>query len=136
MTDRHLSLLSARQTGLALISGVVLWFVAALLIKALIPLGALDDGARALTYALVIPGTAPFVWLIARIAKLSSPQVGPAMALLTGAAVLCDGIALGWFPGLYAADEIGARLAGAVILWGGGVAIMLGFVLAGKVGHE
>ncbi len=126
--------LNGRQALIAAAIGVALWFAAAELLNTLIPLGALDGSGRAVTYALIIPGSAPFVWLIARLLRLSASQVAPALALATGAAALCDGIALGWYPALYAADTAGAHLAGAAILWGAGVAIVLGFLMARRVG--
>jgi hypothetical protein len=42
-------------------------------------------------------------------------------------------VALAWYPALYAADSAGAHLAGAAILWGAGVAIGLGFVMADRI---
>jgi hypothetical protein len=125
--------LAPGQVARLVVLGIVLWFTGAMLLRWLIPQGAFEGSARALSYALLIPGTAPFIWLIARVARLGRQQVPAGVALTTGAAVLCDGVALAWYPSLYAAESAGAHLAGAAILWGAGVAIGLGFVMADRI---
>lgn len=134
--NRYPGQLTAKQATLVILSGVTVWFGAALLVRWLIPLGALEGGMRLLTYAAVIPGTVPVVWGIARVARLGRAQLVPGMALGTSAATLCDGVALGWFPALYATDAAGAHLAGAAILWGAGVGILLAFALAGRISQD
>jgi hypothetical protein len=107
--------------------GALLWLAAALLLRWLGPMGIYEDPLRILTYLLVIPGTWPFVLLIGRVAQLRRDQMFVGMAVGTMVAVLLDGVALAWFPGLYGDTvEIHAG-AGAVILWGGGVGMALGW---------
>jgi hypothetical protein len=118
------------QTLRLIALGLALWLFAALLLRLIIPMGALDGSMRLVTYLLVIPGTVPFIWLTPRIAQLNRLQIAPAVAFVTATALLCDGIAVAWYPTLYAADTLGAKLAAAAILWGAGVAIFEGFLLA------
>lgn len=118
---------TVRQILISIGFGVTLWLAAALLLNGLSGTGVHDGAARVLLYLAVIPGTAPFVILLDRIAGLSSGQAGPAVSIAVGAATLLDGVALAWFAGLYGGPDHTAE-AGAVILWGAGVAIALGFL--------
>lgn len=59
-------------------------------------------------------------------ASLSDGRTFAGVAVATAAALLCDGIAVGWVPELYGAEP---RRAAAVILWGAGVAIALGWLM-------
>ncbi|MEN0651795.1 MULTISPECIES: hypothetical protein [Hyphobacterium] len=119
--------LSLGQYVIAIAMGIALWFLGALIIGWIAPLGAFDGWGRALTYALLIPGTLPFVLLIKRLARLGDEQVFAGATVATGAAIALDGLAIPYLPGVYG----GAPLAdaGAVILWGGAAAIALGAML-------
>ncbi len=121
--------LSNRQVMLTAFMGVTLWFVAAMLLRHLEPMGVLSGKAQILTYILIIPGTLPFVFLIRAIAGLRRDQVAIGMALTTSTALLCDGIATAWFPALYGATDESVLRSAAAILWGGGVGIYLGFLV-------
>ncbi len=122
MSDTTPTLTTAQWTIIAAF-GAILWFGAALLMRAIEPLGALDGMARMLTYALIVPGTVPFVFLLRRVAKLRVDQTAIAVALATGVAAMLDGTAFTWSPALYGPNPLGAS---ATILWGAGVALMLG----------
>ena len=119
--------LSLRQSLIVIAMGAALWLLGALIIGWTAPLGAFEGWGRALTYALLIPGTLPFVLLIKILAGLRDDQIFAGAAVATGAAITLDGLAIPYFPGVY----LGAPLAdaGAVILWGGAVAIALGALL-------
>jgi hypothetical protein len=67
--------LSTHQIFRATIMGVILWFFAALLLRYFGPMGAFESIARIVTYALIIPGTLPFVFLVKKIAGLASDQI-------------------------------------------------------------
>ena len=121
--------LGAKQATLCAVLGAVLWFLAAMLIKVLGPLGIFEGTARILLYVLVVPGTAPFIWLIAKLAGLARNQIGVGVSFATMMAVLLDGAALAWAPGLYANSVEQIAGAGAVILWGAGVGMVIGWML-------
>lgn len=127
MTDRNA--LAPRQVLILAAMGAILWFAAAMLIRVIGPIGVFEGTNRLLTYLLVIPGTLPFVFLVRRSAGLAASQHGIAMAIGTTAAALLDGIALAWFPQLYGDTVELVAAAGAVILWGAGVGMALGFIL-------
>lgn len=119
--------LTTRQTILSAIIGVVLWFAAAMLLRALEGSAAFEGGNRAFLYAAVVIGTVPFIPMTRIIAGLPLDKVGTGVALATASAMLLDGIALAWFPGLYGTTVEHIANSGAAILWGAGVAVMLGF---------
>ena len=124
--------LTVGQVVSCLVQGAVLWLAAALLLRWLGPTGIYEDPLRILVYLLVIPGTWPFVIQVEKLAKLRRDQVFTGMAVGTMMAVLLDGVALAWFPRLYGETvELWAG-AGAVILWGGGVGMGLGWLRTRK----
>ena len=121
--------ISRSQYAILAAYGALLWFLAAMLVRVLAPMGALEGSARLLTYALVIPGTIPAILIGLKITSVTRSNFVLAVAMMTAAAGLLDGIALAWFPALYG-DNVAHVLAGAaVILWGVGVGLALSFVL-------
>lgn len=114
--------LSGRQMLAAMAYGVVLWFLAALLCRYLGELGAFKAGAAALVYAVIIPGTLPFVWFARPLLGIAWTQTFEVTTMATMAATLLDGIALTWMRPLYGVDPLGAA---AAILWGAGVGLAL-----------
>ena len=118
--------LTMTQIAILVVYGALLWFSAAMLIRLLSPIGALDGQGLLLTYVLTIPGTLPFVYLMRKITALRTSQTAIGIALVTGTAALFDGNALVLFPSLYGANT---AVAGAVILWGAGVGLVEGVIL-------
>ena len=108
--------------------GAGLWLAAALLLRALAPLGIYDGAMRGVLYLAIVPGTWPFVVMMRRVAGLSRGQVLPGVAVALMAATLLDGLALWLIPGLYGASVADTAGAGAAILWGAGVFLALGLV--------
>jgi hypothetical protein len=126
--SKHLPL-GQTQLVTVIVMGVVLWFAAAMLIRILAPMGIFEGSARILLYLLVIPGTWPFMVLIQRVARLATDQIAIGVSVATAAATLCDGIALAWFPWLYGSSVEHTAGAGAVILWGAGVGLVIAFFM-------
>jgi len=116
-----------KQLIILILFGITLWFLAAMLLRVLGPMGIYEGSARFILYALIIPGSWPFVWIAKWIAELRNDQIFSAVAVATMAAALCDGLALAWFPALYAATPELVAGAGGTILWGAGVIMALGF---------
>jgi hypothetical protein len=130
MTER----LTTNQSLILVIYGVVLWFLAAMLVRVLGPMGALDGFWGAITFALVIPGTVPALIVMRKIAKLARPQMIVGTAIVTATALLLDGIAHGWFPALYGSDPRLIIKGAAAIFWGAGVALVLALFMGQRVG--
>lgn len=121
--------LTGHQFWLSALMGVILWFVAAMMLRFLGPLGIYDGLARALLYAAIIPGTVPFMILFKKVAGLSRQQVALGASVGTAAAILCDGVALAWYPQLYGPTVALHAGAGGTILWGGGVGLVIAFFM-------
>jgi hypothetical protein len=114
------------QLAILIASGWVFWFVGAMICRVIGDMGWFDGSARLLVYAALVPGTVPVVLLARHLAKLADDQVALGIAIVTAAAIMLDGIALAWFPALYGQGIDQTAASGAVILWGGAVAIALG----------
>lgn len=122
--------LSTNQVSILIGAGIVLWFAAALLLQALNAAALLGGVATLVVYALVIPGTLPFVLLLSRLARLAPPQIVPGYTLATLAALLCDGMAVAFWPALYGANDLQVRLAAGAVIWGAAVGLALAFAVA------
>lgn len=118
--------LTAPQIAILSLTGAALWFLAALLMRAIEPLGAFQGIGVPVLYALVVPGTVPFVILTRKLAKLRGDQTAIGVTVVTAAASLLDGTALVAIPELYGANPSGAA---AAILWGAGVGLFLGVAM-------
>jgi hypothetical protein len=119
--------LTQRQIIIAVIMGMIAWLGAAMLMRAIVPLDFFSGAGVALVYAITIPGTIPFVFMLRRIAGLRADQIAIGYTLATTAALLLDGTAFAFFPSLYADDSADALKAAATILWGAGVGQVLAF---------
>lgn len=117
---------STGQLATLVISGVIFWFIGALICRWAGAIGAFEGANRVLLYAALVPGTLPVILLVRRVARLAPDQVALGSAIVTAAAIACDGIALVVIPDLYGAGIEQTAASGAVILWGGAVAIALG----------
>ncbi len=124
-------LLTTKQMIILALYGAVLWFLAAILVRTIGPMGALDGFGRVITYALVIPGTVPAIWIGRALAKLSRDQTAISLIVITATALLLDGIAHAWFPSLYGSDPKLIVKGAAVIFWGAGVGLVLGLIMNG-----
>jgi hypothetical protein len=121
--------LSTKQIIILALYGAVLWFLAAILVRTIGPMGALDGFARVITYALVIPGTVPAILIGRVLAQLKPDQTAISLIVITATALLLDGIAHAWFPGLYGSDPVLIVKGAAAIFWGAGVGLALGFIM-------
>ncbi len=121
--------LRSGQIVACLIVGAVLWFIAALMLRYMGPMGAYEGSSRAILYALIVPGTIPFLMAGFRIAHLGAAHRFVGTGVMLMAAMLLDGIALAWFPGLYGHTPDLVAGAGGTILWGAGIALVLGFFM-------
>jgi hypothetical protein len=121
--------LSNKQTALLIVIGTALWLLAAIILRLIAPMGALEGAVRFITYALVIPGTLPFVILTSVLVKLLPHQLFTGVAVATTTALLIDGIVIAWFPAVYGGSLPQVTNCAAIILWGAGVGLMLAFML-------
>lgn len=109
--------------------GAALWCIAAIVLRNIAPMGALEGTARVITYTLVIPGTLPFVILTRRLVKLRHDQIAVGIAVVTATALLIDGIVVAWLPNIYSNEIQHVTACAAAILWGAGVGLVLAFLM-------
>lgn len=126
--------LTAGQMRMAALAGAILWFAAAVLLMIIGPMGAYEGINRVILYVVTVPVSLSFVPIVRWMARLQRRQLGLGLAFATATATLLDGLALAWWPALYGGPDYVAG-AGAVILWGAGVVMMLGFWMARGAGR-
>jgi hypothetical protein len=121
--------LTQKQIIFSVIYGVILWFLAAMIVRFIGPMGAFEGMALVITYALVIPGTVPFIMIGQKLLGLVKGQIAGSIMVVTATALLLDGIALNFFRGLYGNDPVIIMAGAALIMWGAGVGLVLGMVM-------
>ncbi|RIJ18112.1 hypothetical protein D1227_01620 [Henriciella mobilis] len=121
--------LTRAQIGRLAAIGVIVWFLGALALRFLAPLGIYDGLGRVVLYVLMIPALFPVIYFLPQLAGISRNKIALGTSFATAAAVMMDGLALAWFPVLYGDTTAHHAGAGAAILWGGGAGIFLAFLL-------
>jgi hypothetical protein len=121
--------LSPGQTVLLVVLGAALWLLAAIILRVIAPMGALEGTMRAITYALVIPGTWPFVLLVRLLVRLRPDQLVTGVGVATMTALIIDGIVIAYFPAVYGGSLPQVTNCAAIILWGAGVGMLLACIL-------
>ena len=120
---------TARQFVILAVIGVFYWFLAAQIVRLTADDLVGNTGATMLAFALVIVGTVPALLIGFRLAGLSRAHAVIGAVVMTGAATLCDGMALTWFRWLYGTDAATVLGGAALILWGAGVALVLSMAM-------
>jgi hypothetical protein len=120
--------LTIMQISILAIYGAVLWFLAAMLVRTIGPMGALDGVSGIIVYALVIPGTIPAIIAARPLAKLRRDQTVTGISIVTATALLLDGVAHASFPVIYGTDPALIVKGAAAIFWGAGVGLVLAFI--------
>ena len=121
--------LSPKQIIIAAIIGAILWFCAAMLMRAVVKMDFYEGMGVAIVYALTIPGTIPFVILLRKLAGLGQDQIAIGYTVATAVALMLDGSAFAFFPALYADNPADGLQAPAAILWGAGVGLVLAIIM-------
>jgi hypothetical protein len=123
--------LSLKQWAFCVSYGLALWLGAALLVRAMGPMGALSGWWLVINFALLVPGTLPAVLLTKKVVGPFMDQLLVGVSVISAIALLLAGIGFSFFPGLYGPSPTDALAASGFILWGGGVGLVLG-VMMGK----
>lgn len=128
MTTERPPLVHRQMTLLAII-GAVYWFVAAMIVRGTATEWVGKDALTALVFGLIVVGTVPALLLGYRLAGVGHNNAAIGATIMTGTAALLDGLALTWLPSLYGATPNIVLGGAAAILWGAGVALVVGIVL-------
>jgi hypothetical protein len=121
--------LSQTQIIASILYGAVLWFLAAMIVRYIGPMGAFVGTALVITYALVIPGTVPAIWLGQKMMGLAKDQLAKSVMIITTCALLLDGLAMNFARGLYGPDPVITAAGAGLIFWGAGVGLVLGIMM-------
>jgi len=114
-----------------IILSLLFWLAAALYVR-LAP-GALTDPTRcAIAFATTMPVGWLSVVLTRRVGGLSTEQLIPGVAVVGAAAMMIDGVALRWMPGIYGGNDTVVRLEAAWLLWGYGTSLAIALVMAAR----
>lgn len=113
--------------------GIVFWFAAAMIIR-LFGESVFTDGNpyRWALFVATVPLSFGFMWTAQRLLRLQQAELASAMAIMTLVAAMCDGLALTGFYTLYGATHEVALYGAAVILWGAGVGMLVGYLSSGS----
>jgi hypothetical protein len=112
---------------------LILWASGVVLIRLLLPGGALGDGRTALVYGAVLVTTVPTVWFAPHLVGLGAQHRQVVTSLVAGVAAMMDGVCIR-YTGIYATDPRDLANSAAALLWAIGVAVVIG-LLAGLRQH-
>lgn len=128
----HLVAFSPRRLAALAALGIAFWFLAALVVRVLGPYVFTEGNPyRWLMFALSVPLSYVFMYTARWLVRLQRAELASAMAIMTLVATLCDGTALTCCHTLYGATHEIALYGAAVILWGAGVGMLVGYLASG-----
>ncbi len=125
-------MLGKSQIARLMAFGVVLGMLATLNIR-LRPNSFLNPVRGSFAFVTAIPAGWLSVWLTRMAGKLSADQLLPGIAVAGATAMMIDGIALKWFPGVYGFNDKVMILGAAWLLWGYGVALAVAVIWAARL---
>lgn len=115
--------------------GVVLWFVAAMMIRFLGPAVFVPGSAALpLVFALSIPVAWAFLWVGTTGIGVRGAAVMPAVIIMSFTAMFLDGLALTFFPALYGLPPASLLMGAALLLWGVAWIQFIAFVQTRRAG--
>jgi hypothetical protein len=126
--------LSRAQVARLAVLAVVIWYLAALFIRLALPAGLYGGAPGVLLFAATLPVAWGSTWLAARVAGLRPAQVVPGTAFACAVAMLCDGVALTWAPGVYGGASARLALGAAWLLFGVGAILVAAILVASRRG--
>ncbi len=120
-------MLTMAQTVRLVVLSLALWIAATLYIRFL-PNALTDPLQGNLSFVTTLPAAWLSVWLIEICGKLAAEQLMPGVAVVGAVAMMIDGAALHWLPGLYGSDDLTVRSGAAWLLWGYGVSLAIALI--------
>lgn len=114
------------QILLLVIFGAALWFALLPVLGSIGRLEPADGWVVELVYALIVPAAFMAIRTGRQLAQLTRAQIVPGVVVMSATAAALHAVGLTWFRRLYGVDPAGA---GAVILWGVAVALVLALII-------
>lgn len=121
--------LTAGRTLATIAIGAGVWAAGVVLVRWLLAQGVLHDALTGPVFVAVFAGTAPLVWAVPRLLGLPARYRLDCTAIIVAIAALLDAGAIRW-TAIYSADPAARADAGAALLWGLGVAMLLALIMA------
>lgn len=125
--------MSASRQLLLVALGVAFWFAAALFIRVAGPAIFSENNPNLIIiFVLALPVSYGFIFISQKVVKLQKSEILKAVVLMTITATFLDGVALTWFRQLYAPTFEAALYGAALILWGVGAVLLLGYLMTDR----
>jgi hypothetical protein len=135
-TDTSNGNLTVGQIAFSICYGAALWLGAAMLVRALGPMGILEGWLLAVAFVALVPVTIPAVLFTQKVVGPSRERLLASVSLITATALCLDGIGFGFFPALYGSEPTHVIGGAALILFGGGVGLILALVIKWPPAHD
>jgi hypothetical protein len=117
-------MISAQKRNISITLGAALWFTAAMIVHFLPQL--MDGGIGTLImFAVSIPNALITIWLFEKLVKPIPGELLPSMTWGMLTALILDGIAISFAPGIYAGVSTATQYGAALIMFGAGVILLL-----------
>jgi hypothetical protein len=110
----------------------LVWFLAAMFIRFVGPMGVFHDYKVIVLYALTIPATVPLNARSRKLVRAPKSQMVTVIAVTSAVATMLDGVAMSGFPALYGPDPAITGAGAAWLLWAIGVASALSLITAAR----
>jgi hypothetical protein len=124
--------LKPAQIAILAAFSTVVWFLAAMFIRFVGPMGVFHGYKVIALYALTIPATVPLNARSRKLVRAPKGQMVTIIAVTSAVATMLDGVAMSQFPALYGADPAITGAGAAWLLWAIGVAGALSLITAGR----
>jgi hypothetical protein len=129
--DKGQTLKPAEIAILAAFSTCV-WFLAAMFIRFVGPMGVFHGYKVIVLYVLTIPATVPLNARSRKLVRAAKSQMVTVIAVSSAIATMLDGVAMSQFPALYGGDPAITGAGAAWLLWAIGVAGVLSLLTAAR----
>lgn len=124
-------MLRSKQFAICNLLAVIFWASATLCIK-FYPV-AVNAGTHGnVTFLISLPVSWFSIWLTCRLARLEPHQILAGCLVVIGSAMMIDGVALRWFPNVYAANDTLTRYGAAWLLWGYGLGAWIALAVVNR----
>jgi hypothetical protein len=121
--------------GMMAVLGAVFWFGFAMFVRFMEPFGLLQGGARAAMFVIAIPIVLVLIPGIRMAMRYPAERITEIIGIITAFAILLDGLAFGFFPAIYGADPAHQIAGAGLILWGGGLGIVVAYAIQIRAGR-
>jgi len=124
--------LKPAQIAILAAFSTVVWFLAAMFIRFVGPIGVFHGYKLIALYALTIPATVPLNARSRKLVRAPKSQMVTIIAVTSAVATILDGVAMSQFPALYGSDPAITGAGAAWLLWAIGVAGALSLITAAR----